>query len=394
MRLQVLLALLPAVLAAPSSPAKREDGPAPLYVPDAGEALIANKYIVKLKDGASVAAVQGNLKLAKSANDHVYSEVFNGFTATLDATTLSVLRDQPDVDYVEQDATVSLKAFVTQNGATWGLGKLSKRIGGSTSYTYDDSAGNGTCVYVLDTGVEASHPEFQGRAKQIKTFITGDNTDGNGHGTHVAGTIGSKTYGVAKKTKIFGVKILDDSGSGAWSGIIAAMDFVVKDKANRVCPKGVMVNMSVGGSKVQSVNDALANMINNGNVFAAVAAGNESDDTQYYSPGSTPVACTVGAISKGPTIAYYSNYGPLVDVFAPGTDVKSTWIFGSTNTISGTSMATPHVAGLAAYLSSLQGYPGANALCTKIKNLATPNIITGLPSGTPNRLAFNGNPSG
>jgi len=235
----------------------------------------------------------------------------------------------PQVEYIEQDAIITINAYTQQPGAPWGLGRISHRSKGSTTYEYDTSGGSGTCAYVIDTGVEASHPEFEGRASQIKSFISGQNTDGNGHGTHCAGTIGSKTYGVAKKTKIYGVKVLDNSGSGSYSGIISGMDFAVQDSKTRSCPKGVVANMSLGGGKAQSVNDGAAAMIRAG-VFLAVAAGNDNANAANYSPASEPTVCTVGATTSSDARSSFSNYGSLVDIFAPGSNILSTWIGGTT----------------------------------------------------------------
>lgn len=163
----------------------------------------------------------------------------------------------------------------------------------------------------------------------IRSFIPGESTDGNGHGTHCAGTIGSRTYGVAKKTKLYGVKVLSNQGSGATSGIIAGMDFAVQDSRKRSCPKGVTANMSLGGGFSAAINNAAASMIRSG-VFLAVAAGNSNADAAGFSPASEPSVCTVGATTSSDGRASYSNYGEVVDIFAPGSDILSTWIGGRT----------------------------------------------------------------
>lgn len=385
MRTAFLTALLPLALAVPAA---RRGELAPLIKARDAEALIADKYIVKFREGAEVAALDDAVSALSAGAEHVYNAAFKGFAGTLDAAQLESLRAHPDVEFIEQDAVVTINTIVAQGGAPWGLGRISSRTAGSTTYVYDDSAGTGTCAYVIDTGVEDSHPEFQGRAAQVASFIAGDNTDGHGHGTHVAGTIGSASYGVAKNTRIFGVKVLDDGGSGSWSGVIAGIDWVAQDWPTRVCTAAV-ANMSLGGGYSASVNAAAAALVASG-VFLGVAAGNSADDAQYYSPASEPSACTVGATDSTDSISYYSNYGSLVDIFAPGSDVLSTWIGGSTNTISGTSMATPHIVGLGAYLAGLEGFPGPAALCARIQALATPNVLSGIPAGTVNLLAYNG----
>ncbi|KAF3073224.1 Cuticle-degrading protease [Trichoderma lentiforme] len=391
MRLSVLLSILPMVLAAPAT--EKRATPAPLLVPTSKHGLVADQYIVKFKDGSSLQAVDETLTKIASDAHHVYQHVFKGFAATLDQETLEVLRSHPDVEYIEQDAIVKVNAFVSQTGAPWGLGRISHKARGSTTYVYDDSAGAGTCSYIIDTGVDATHPEFEGRATFLRTFVSGQNTDGNGHGTHVSGTIGSRSYGVAKKTSIYGVKVLDNSGSGTFANVIAGMDFVADDAQTRNCPNGSVANMSLGGGFTASVNAAAAALIDAG-VFLAVAAGNDGTDARNTSPASEPTVCTVGASTSADARASFSNYGSVVDIFAPGQDVLSTWPSGRTNTISGTSMATPHIVGLGAYLLALEGPRDPQALCSRIQALAGRSLLSGVPSGTINAVAFNGNPSG
>jgi subtilisin family serine protease len=227
-----------------------------------------------------------------------------------------------------------------QAGATWGLDRISHKQNGATDYTYDSSAGAGTCSYIIDTGIYTQHPEFEGRATMVYSFISGASTDDNGHGTHVSGTIGSKTYGVSKKTQLYGIKVLDSQGSGQWTDIVSGIQMAVTDSQQRQCPNGVVVNMSLGGGKQQSVNDAVAAAVDSG-LFFAVAAGNDGVDFSNTSPASEPKAFAVGASDNTDALAYFSNYGSTLGVIAPGVDVLSTWNDGKTNTISGTSMATP-----------------------------------------------------
>lgn len=227
----------------------------------------------------------------------------------------------------------------------------------------------------------------------------GQNTDGNGHGTHCSGTIGSTTYGVSKKISLIGVKVLDASGSGSSAGVIEGIQFAVKDAQSKGRIGKAVGSMSLGGIRSQATNDAVAAAVDAG-LFMAVAAGNDGRPADLTSPASEPKACTVGASDKDDNRASYSNYGKFVDVFAPGTDVLSTWIRGpdDTNTISGTSMATPHIAGLAAYLMALpsENSPAPAALCQRIRTLATPNklalgLLLPALTKTPNLLAYNGN---
>jgi len=390
-----LLALLPAALAAPAPAAETLDKRAPIIAARAGQVL-PGKYVIKLKNGVSDDALEAAIGKLKSKADHVYrSNKFKGFAGKLEADVLDAIRLLPEVEYVEEDAIITINSYVSQSGAPWGIARLSHKSPGSTTYVYDDSAGDGTCAYVIDTGIYTSHSQFGGRATFAANFVDSSNTDGNGHGTHVAGTIGSNAYGVAKKTKLYAVKVLGSDGSGSTSGVVAGINFVATDAPKRSCPKGVVANMSLGGSYSASINSAAAALVNSG-VFLAVAAGNDNANAANYSPASEASVCTVGATDKNDAKASYSNYGSAVDIQAPGTSILSTWIGGTsaTNTISGTSMASPHIAGLGAYFLALNGQQSPAALCNYIKSVATSGALSGIPSGTTNRLAFNGNPSG
>ncbi|KAG5929952.1 hypothetical protein E4U42_003687 [Claviceps africana] len=368
-----------------AAPSKR-DSPAPLLV-SRGSRTVAGKYIVKMKSEMSIQAMNAAISSIKAHADHTYSQSFNGFAASLSPDQLQKLRQDPDVDFIEQDSVVTISTTASQSGADWGLARISNRKAGGTVYTYDRSAGDGTCAFVIDTGVEASHPEFEGRAKFLKNFA-GDmeDSDGHGHGTHVCGTIASKTYGVSKKTKIFAVKVLDSTGYGTTSAVIAGMDYVTAQAKNQNCPKGVVVNMSLGGSKSTAVNLAAAGITKAG-LFLAAAAGNDADDASNASPASEKSVCTVGATTKADVFAPYSNMGPMVDILAPGSDILSTWIGGATNTISGTSMATPHVAGIAAYFLG-KGRKVAG-LCDYIVRNGVKNAIKNVPSDTLNVIINN-----
>ncbi|CAH0022692.1 unnamed protein product [Clonostachys rhizophaga] len=379
MRSAALLSLLPLALAAPATRA-------PLYT---REEAIEGKYIVKVKNGASASINSAIASIASNA-DHVYKNL-GGFSASLTSEEVETLRNNPDIEYIEQDQKATM--FATQTGAPWGLARLSNKEPGSSTYTYDDAAGEGTCVYVLDTGIDTELSEFGGRASWAGDFI-GTGKDDQGHGTHCAGTVGSNTYGVAKKAKLFAIKVLDFEGNGEYAQVIAGLDMIADHAATQDCPKGVVASMSLGGPKSQAVNDAAANVVSAG-IFLAVAAGNGNritrlpEDVALVSPASEPSACTVGASDSQDRVASFSNFGALLDVYAPGVGIRSLQPGGSTLDANGTSMATPHVAGLVAYYLSLGATEAAGA-CRYIVDQGLKGVINGVPSGTANVLVQNG----
>lgn len=340
---------------------------------------IADQYIVVLKAGAaprSVAAV------AKVSPKYVYDAVLNGFAAQLNRGQLTALQHNPQVDYIEQDMEV--KADATQTSPTWGLDRIDqRRLPLSGSYTYN-RAGWGVRVYIIDSGIQTSHPDFGGRATAVYDAFGGNGQDCNGHGTHVAGTVGGARYGVAKGVYLRAVRVLGCNGSGSWSGIIAGINWVAN---NHVKP--AVANMSLGGGYSASVNTAVTNMINRG-VFTAVAAGNSNQNACNFSPASAPGTLTLAASDRNDVKASFSNYGGCVDVYAPGVNISSTWLNGGSNTISGTSMASPHAAGLGALYKANYGDASSSTIASWIINSATTGVIGGNPTGTPNRLLYKG----
>ncbi|MFG2642906.1 S8 family peptidase [Streptomyces sp. NPDC048370] len=342
---------------------------------------IENSWIVVLKDGSTRAADFG------VTPKHEYTKVLKGFSTTLSKARASELAKDPRVAYVEQNATVHMTE--TQPGATWGLDRVDQRdLPLSTTYTYTTQASNVT-AYIIDTGIRTSHSEFGGRAT-VGTDTVGGGQNGQdcqGHGTHVAGTVGGAKYGVAKGAKLVAVRVLDCNGSGTTAGVIAGVDWVT---ANAVKP--AVANMSLGGGTNASLDDAVKRSIASG-VTYAVAAGNGNflglpARACNYSPARVPEAITVGATDSADKRASFSNYGTCVDLFAPGVSITSAWKDNdtATNTISGTSMATPHTAGVAAlYLSANPTSTPAQVSKALVDN-ATPGKVQNPMTGSPNKL--------
>ncbi len=351
-----LIATVFAVTACMDAPTTPMSAEIPASFSAAGSDAIPGRFIVTLRDGASPESVARDHGVSP---DYVYTAALNGFAGAMsDAARSGLLRDAR-VSRVEPDGIA--RASTTQSNATWGLDRIDQRalpLSGTFTYT---NTGSGVTAYIIDTGIDYGHSEFGGRASFGYDAFGGNGDDCNGHGTHVSGTTGGSTYGVAKAVTFKAVRVLDCGGSGTWSGVIAGMDWVT---ANRVLP--AVANMSLGGGANTSVDDATKRMIASG-VATAVAAGNgnqggRAQDACKYSPARVPEAMTIGATTSSDAKTSWSNYGNCVDWFAPGASITSAWIGGGsteTNTISGTSMATPHVAGVAALY--LQSNPGASA---------------------------------
>ncbi|KAK4685004.1 cerevisin, partial [Tremellales sp. Uapishka_1] len=493
MRFAAILLLLPIALATPTPLSSSGDEPPLAPLSTTGE-HIDDSYIVVFKKDVNLDQIALHLTTVEDAHaadplfaftsdgeldaggvNHVYAPVksklsYYGYAGKFSPSTLNTIRSSPDVAYVEHDQIVRTQdvpqgvddAFATASsdittelGAPWGLARISHRatlhLSTFTKYLYDSNGGEGVTAYVIDTGINIDHVEFQGRAKWGKTIPKNDvDKDGNGHGTHCAGTMVSRKYGVAKAAEVVAVKVLGSNGSGSMSDVVAgvvwaAEDAAAKDAAaaaelkatGKTKHKGSVANMSLGGGKAKSLDDAVDAAVEAGLHFA-VAAGNDNKDACNYSPASSKLAITVGASTLGDERAYFSNHGKCVDVFAPGLNILSTWNGGNetTNTISGTSMASPHICGLLAYLVSIQGSETFSALVDEdiaqvsyyakafsllpsvaqavlpapasaslapvpkkplspaqmkkaLIGLASPGMLKDLPTGTPNLLAFN-----
>lgn len=348
---------------------------------------IADRYIVVFKDSVANPAAEaaGLTRAAGGRLHHAYSTAIKGFAATLPAAALQGLRNNPSVAYIEQDQTVSLTTDV-QSGATWGLDRIDETYRVLDSYYHYNATGAGVNAYIIDTGIRADHVEFTGRVL-TGTSTVGDingTNDCNGHGTHVSGTVGGTTWGVAKDVTLTPVRVLDCKGSGSWSGVIAGVDWVAN---NRVLP--AVANMSLGGGFSSSVNAAVAGAVAKG-VTMVVAAGNSNANACNYSPASEPTALTVGATTNTDARASYSNYGSCVDLFAPGSSITSAWNTSATdiNTISGTSMASPHVTGVAALVSQANATASPAAIGNFIVTHANVDMVSSAGSGSPNRLLY------
>jgi subtilisin family serine protease len=384
------VALVALVLAACAEPPSTPSVPvresttdeAPLFAKSDGGDVIPGQYIVVFNDDvadphgkAIEKALKKNGKLKYS-----YGAAIKGFAAELSDEAVAELRADPDVAYIEADQTVSIST--TQSGATWGIDRIDQRnrpLSGTYTYT---STGSGVRAYIIDTGIQTSHSQFGGRASAVFDAFGGNGQDCNGHGTHVAGTVGSSTYGVAKGALLRAVRVLNCSGSGSNSGVIAGMDWV---RTNHIKP--AVANMSLGGGFSSATNTAANNLANAG-VFLAVAAGNSNANACNYSPSSASAVTSVMSSTSSDAKSSFSNFGSCTHLYAPGSSITSTWLNGGTNTISGTSMATPHVVGVAALYKATFGDAASSTIRSWLINNSTTNVITGNPSGTPNRLLY------
>lgn len=376
-RLAGLIALSATVapLAASAAPAQ------PQVVPD--------RYMVIFKDSVPNPALEADKLVRASGGQlhYVYSHALHGFAATLPAQALDAIRRSPNVAYVEQDQVVTADA--TQGGATWGIDRIDQRsLPLNGSYTYDYN-GAGVYAFVIDTGILATHVDFGGRVLPGSGYdAVGDGngtSDCNGHGTHVAGTVGGNTYGVAKGVSLVPIRVLNCQGSGTSSGVAAGLDYVT----GRTDLRPAVGNMSLGGGVSSTIDTAVSNAVKSG-VTLAVAAGNSSADACNYSPARAPSAITVGATTSTDAQASYSNYGTCLDLYAPGSSITSDYYSSTTATatMSGTSMATPHVAGVAALVLSANPSATPATVAQTIVANATPDKVTSIGTGSPNLLLY------
>lgn len=387
----------------------------------ASQDKIPGKYIVVLKDGLSTEEIAGHEEWVNSwfttmkrdqevaqlpdALDFFHIDSLHGYVGYIPEALLKIVQLNSLVKFVEQDSYMHINEFDVQKEAPWGLARVSQReLSPVTDYLYDNEGGKGVTAYIIDTGIKTDHPDFEDRASWGESIAFPNlRLDAHGHGSHVAGTIGSKTYGIAKQVDLVAVGVMNVLGSGTTSDIIKGVEFVVKAHQEKVNTrakgyKGSTVNMSIGGGASEAL-DLAVNAGSKAGLHIAVAAGNEDQDACDVSPARASGPITVGAVDNADWKALFSNWGKCVDVQAPGVDILSVGIWLETATMSGTSMAAPHVTGLLSYFLSFQpgiGSEFATELVTPVDlkrrfiKYGTTGVINGLDAASPNILAFNG----
>lgn len=395
--------------------------------------FIPHKYVIVLKDGIDTEQmklhkewVETEYKLMITNEDSTMSSIWkkmvkygddakvdffnihdlvSGYSGYFNDALLEEIQRNPMVKFVERDTVFHTREFDVEKEAPWGLSRISHReLVPTVDYLFDNEGGRGVTAYVVDTGIKVEHEEFEGRAQWGEVVpLPKLKLDGHGHGTHCAGIIGSKTYGIAKQVDLVAVGVMNLLGSGTTSDIIKGLEYVVNDhKANsngkKKNFKGSVVNMSIGGGILEAL-DLAVNAGTKAGLHIAVAAGNDNQDACEYSPARATGPITVGATNNKDSKASFSNFGRCVDLFAPGEDILSTFTWSKTVSMSGTSMASPHIAGLLSYYLSLQPEVSSQyatpvdplSLKAKLLKYSTKGVINDLTDGlSPNLLAYNG----
>ncbi|EFW20362.1 hypothetical protein D8B26_003245 [Coccidioides posadasii str. Silveira] len=359
--------------------------------------VIPDSYIVVMRDGLSTDAfnshttqisgfrnedrnVKASLKKTFDLNG------LKGYSGTFDEATIRQIANDPAVKYIEHDRIANARGLVEQQDAGWNLARISHKKTGARTYVYDESAGAGISVCLVDTGVDVDNPDLGGRATWGANFVDNDDSDGNGHGTFLASLIAGQKHGVAKKAKIIAVKVLDANGSGSYSNVISGIDWCVKYAKEHGISERMVVNLSLGGGYSQAVNQAAENAVLAG-MFVSAAVGGSNRDARNDSPASARGVCAIAASTMDDKAALFSNYGSIVAVYAPGQNIMAAGRMGSV-TLSGTSFAAGHASGVGAYLLALEKITG-DRVCNRIKELAIP-VIRNSPSNTTRLLLYNG----
>jgi aqualysin 1 len=386
-RMVWLFTLVVILLTTNAAPAGAQRSPAPLLAA-AGEAL-PGQYIVvfqpEVSAQAGVEPLMAQVHALGVTEQYVFTDALQGFSAQLSADALAALRGNPAVAYVEQDEVIKISA--RQRSVTWGLDRISQRkLPLNHVFTYL-SSGKGVTAYVIDTGIWTAHGDFGGRAR-VGVDVMNDGQNGidcNGHGTHVAGTIGGSLYGVAKQVKLVGVRVLDCWGSGTVSSVVAGIDWVTRSHNSN---DPAVANMSLGGMGSAALDSAVEKSIQDGITYV-VAAGNDSGDACENSPARVKDAITVGATDNHDNRAPFSNYGSCLDLFAPGVSIESDWNMANANQVlSGTSMASPHAAGVAVLYLSKHPHASPSEVRARLTGNATKNVVKDSGDGSPDLLLF------
>ncbi|WP_415960388.1 S8 family peptidase [Streptomyces sp. 021-4] len=382
--------LLIAPLIGTATPATADTGPEGVPVERSARA-VPGQYIVTLEPELSPDTVLEEFGLRPL---FTYGNVLHGFAVTLTATELEAVRAVPGVLAVEENAEVAVETpraggLFRATAATWGTDRIDQRALPLDDTFTTTATGDGVKVYVVDTGIEASHAEFGSRVVSGYDAV-GDGRDGqdcNGHGTHVAGTVAGSTSGVAKDASLVGVRVLNCQGRGTWAGIIAGFDWVAKDAAGSSTP--AVLNASLGGARSRAV-DAAVEAVADAGVLPVVAAGNEDQDACDVSPAAADGVVTVGASDRQDRETAFSNWGSCVSLYAPGADIVSAKLGGGTVSLNGTSMASPHVAGVAALYKQDNASATPAAVTSWLTDTATPDVLSGLGQGSPDLLLYTG----
>ena len=382
------LALLPQPASATLNPTPDRAQPAPILGLSAADAL-PGRYIVVLNEKTPMNDTRAADEVRRDGGriQFEYHTVFRGFAATMNEKAVENVRRNPDVAFIEADRVVRASSG-TQTPATWGIDRSDQRaLPLSNSYS-STATGSGVTAYVIDTGMRLTHSQFAGRASDGFTAINDGLGAGdcNGHGTHVGGTIGGQTYGIAKQVRLVSVRVFDCAGSGTSAGVISGIDWVTRNAA-----KPAVANLSLGSAVSPVLDTAVRNLIASG-VTAVAAAGNSNADACTNSPGRVPEAVTVGATTSSDARSSFSNYGTCLDLFAPGSTITSAWHTGDAiiANLSGTSMAAPHATGAAALFLQNNRTATPQAVRDALVSAATTGVVSSAGTGSPNRLLYTG----